>query len=241
MTSCLFHSSTGSPVSGLARFGATVTQHLGSFVLIGGVGRHALLSGSEDLLSFEIPSRGTDLERPSTHLPQAHILDPRPLLTGVSVLSRGCSLVITGGGAVCFSFGTYWNKGCYTIVFDLPSKYEVDYLSNGTTPFPMFQAWKYLETVNTAPPRILSSPINEHSSLSASNEVQVAHVMRVKITSPQQFGAILSAARPVILEGLNLGTCTEMWSSDYLMDRIGRTKQVSYAKREVPGCYFYTN
>jgi tRNA wybutosine-synthesizing protein 4 len=36
---------------------------------------------------------------------------PRPLMIGVTVANTGRSFVVMGGSAVCFSFGTFWNKG----------------------------------------------------------------------------------------------------------------------------------
>jgi tRNA wybutosine-synthesizing protein 4 len=47
----------------------------------------------------------------SSVLPRQPPEIPRPLMIGVTVANTGRSFVVTGGSAVCFSFGTFWNKG----------------------------------------------------------------------------------------------------------------------------------
>jgi len=51
-------------------------------------------------------------------------------------------------------------------------------------------------------------------------------VPRMKICSSTDFDHILRSAKPVILEGLNLGPCTDVWTSSYLKEQIGAEREV---------------
>ncbi|KAL9006664.1 MAG: hypothetical protein Q9180_009751 [Flavoplaca navasiana] len=48
----------------------------------------------------------------------------RPLLVGHATCAAGNALVIAGGGAVCFSFGSQWNTTTWSLNFTTGSKPE---------------------------------------------------------------------------------------------------------------------
>lgn len=127
------------------RFGAAgVVYSSSSIALIGGIIADELLGPDEEILRIQISPRssgdsgsllGRVLEparlaassgNDNGHGNTAAI--PRPLLVGVSVAALGgrndddddtaSDLVIMGGGAVCFSMGSYWNEGCYVVQLD---------------------------------------------------------------------------------------------------------------------------
>ena len=113
-----------------------------------------------------------------------------------------------GGGAVCFSFGTYWNIGCYTV--DLPEKC-----------FESETKFKYRETC---------LPVAQGSktpSVVRSSPRAAIPVSRMKIRSSNEFNKILASNKPIILEGMDLGCCLEKWTTAYLKQQIGPLKQVS--------------
>ena len=151
-------------------------------------------------------------------LSRSSSLIPRPLLVGSSVLSTETSLLVLGGSAVCFSFGTFWNTGCYTIEL-------VDGLGESGVQSPAEPpkgSWRFSHTVAAAPTRL---PAGMPHLVSVNS---ITSVTRMRIKSSADFGHILRSAKPVILEGLNLGTCTDVWTSRYLKEQIGAEREVSF-------------
>jgi hypothetical protein len=151
----------------------------------------------------------------TTRLTFAAVSVPRPLLVGMSVFSSESGLLLMGGGAVCFSFGTFWNKGCYTVLLDAKSESTVQ---------PSLETWKFLETMERPPERLGRTQLEPifHSQ----TDLQVVNVRRMGIKSTAEFATIMSGALPVILEDLDLGTCTKSWTSQYLKSKIGEKRQV---------------
>ena len=102
----------------LCRIGATLVQSPRGLLLIGGVTAKQLLPQEADIIclsnSFLVSNES---ETPDCRFLSIKSLPNtrRRLLIGHSVYSSSSHLVITGGGAVCFSFGTYWNEGCQTL------------------------------------------------------------------------------------------------------------------------------
>lgn len=151
--------------------------------------------------------------------------DTRPLLIGHSIATSGRSLLIMGGGAVCFSFGTFWNKGCYTVLAP-----EVDgdkLLDPDKQATVSSEPWSYLNIVDseTSQPPKVSSRV---SPLENEKPKEAITIVRRKISSWTDFAAILSSAEPVILEDLDIGSCTELWTNSYLLDRIGQHRDASH-------------
>ena len=94
----------------LSRFGATIERTSNGFLLIGGVTNEIIPSRYEVV---EI-SQKDDVSTSSPFVLSAKSLIaelpfPRPLLVGHSSICFAESVIIIGGGAVCFSFGTHWN------------------------------------------------------------------------------------------------------------------------------------
>jgi tRNA wybutosine-synthesizing protein 4 len=178
------------------RFGSSLAWYpLGSgILLVGGIhGTRMLEKGSEILLIDD------------THHSVATLnLDfgaRRPLFVGSSVVSTPEAVMIIGGGAVCFSFGTYWNDGYWTLSpvgQDRPS-------------------WRFQE-------KIVCSNFSDPKPTAPSHAI--SHVRRVTIKSAEDFEDLVGKAQPIILEGLDIGGCTQKWSFAYLKERIGVRRQV---------------
>jgi tRNA wybutosine-synthesizing protein 4 len=149
-------------------------------------------------------------------------LSPRPLLIGTSVVSIRNSLLVMGGSAVCFSFGTFWNKGSFTIHLTDGEKLD-DSLELGeleSTP------WRYLGTGTAL---MTNKPL--HSSRSGSPG-RLIEVPQAHIHTSEEFDRILKAREPVILKGLSIGTCRGKWTATYLKNRIDRQVIVHQALSE---------
>ncbi|KAA8565863.1 hypothetical protein EYC84_009679 [Monilinia fructicola] len=202
-----------------ARFGAQTLMHQSSFIVVGGIVRDILLPSSNEIFIGSIESRKDST--PKLHfssLPSS--LEPRPLLIGTSVVSNGDDIIIMGGSAVCFSFGTFWNKGCYTLTtaHSVGSK-----ASNHSSYDTSLVPWKFIQSIDAAP-ALKSLPL----TLSSSTPVtpSLIKVSRVKLNSSVDFDKILDAGKPVILEGLDIGVCIEKWSPEYLKDKVGAEREV---------------
>ncbi|TGO61403.1 hypothetical protein BOTNAR_0129g00140 [Botryotinia narcissicola] len=201
----------------LARFGAQALIHQGNIIVVGGIVKDILLPLSHEICSSSIE----DMTRAGLSCSSVSMsFEPRPLLIGTSAISNGDNIIIMGGSAVCFSFGTFWNKGCYTLTtkHSGDSKFGEN-ATNGASCAP----WKFVHTFDAAAaPKSSSTSI---SSLAPGTQTLVK-VPRVKIDSSVEFDKILDASKPVILEGLDIGVCTQEWTSEYLKDRVGADREV---------------
>lgn len=142
---------------------------------------------------------------------------PRPLLVGLSVLSVKDSLVIMGGSAVCFSFGNFWNKGCFTISTMTGASFEAQVSFTK-----LKDLWKYEATVSAMIPNAIKL-----SKESLSNNSHLSPLARLRVQSSEEFARVVEQNKPVILEGFNLGPCTDLWTPDYLKAKLGTERKVS--------------
>jgi tRNA wybutosine-synthesizing protein 4 len=145
---------------------------------------------------------------------------PRPLLIGVSVKDAGDSFLVAGGSAVCFSFGTFWNRGCYTIS---TRQEDCDHRGPTSVSIAPVRPWRLVDSVAAALPVLNLERI--HPTDTSSQRLVV--VSRAQINSPEQFDQVLQNAQPVILSQLNIGSCTSKWTTEYLKAKIGNERQVN--------------
>lgn len=206
----------------IARFGASVARQQDQTWIVGGIVKDNILTESTEvyLVDSQAKISRAVLSRSSSFI-------PRPLLMGSSVISTETSLLVLGGSAVCFSFGTFWNTGCYTIeMVDGPGEGGVQSPAE-----PPNGPWRFSHTVAAAPTRL---PAGMPRLVSVNSIISVT---RMRIRSSADFGHILRSAKPVILEGLNLGPCTDVWTSRYLKEQIGAEREVSFTSI---GCQRFT-
>src|SRR3984885_2889871 len=106
----------------MGRFGATASIISGSVLVIGGIAspgviprKYETLSITGDFLTSKSSVHDTVLSVTAVE-PDRQRNWPRPFLVGHSSVTtiRGNVLVV-GGGAVCFSFGTSWNSGSWLV------------------------------------------------------------------------------------------------------------------------------
>jgi len=213
----------------LTRFGASVINDDKHAYIVGGIINRRLLEEDEEvgIVKLDTLDMQTCAVNASNH--------SRPLLVGTTAAALSSNLIITGGSAVCFSFGTFWNKGCYTLSIRDPSgppglaHFIVD---SGNQP-----SWKYQYTRNdtTLPCRNVNGI--KAVDTSAPESVVVA-VSRTRLQSAAEFTQLLENGVPCIVEKLYLGPCTSKWTAEYLKDKVG-DKQVS--SRSIHYCVVLTN
>jgi tRNA wybutosine-synthesizing protein 4 len=129
-----------------------------------------------------------------------------------------------GGGAVCFSFGTFWNGGSFTLSLRMMSSNEHPQSHDSQTI--LLETWRYLQTVELAPSGKSMNYVGGPSMLNGKQIFDLVSIQRTKISSADDFSALVSLAKPAILEDLDLGSCTKAWTSTYLKDHIGRDNEV---------------
>ncbi|KAK0673500.1 putative leucine carboxyl methyltransferase 2 [Cercophora samala] len=192
----------------VARFGATCVQHGNEFVLLGGVTGDHLLGHNDEILAFSVAGTEYKITRRLTS-----DVSPRALYTGHSaVVTADGRIVITGGGATCFSMGTFWNKGVYSL--RLP----------GTGTAGALPHWTHDKTVDIIPGErslpIQTRPHNGNSSIG------IKTIERVQLKTADDFAKIVRSGRPVVLEGLDLGSCVASWNLKYLAEKVGSERKV---------------
>jgi tRNA wybutosine-synthesizing protein 4 len=188
------------------RFGASLVRSpFGSgLLLVGGIHGTRMLERDEEILfidttNYSIATLSLDFGA------------RRPLLVGCSVISTPDAVMIIGGGAVCFSFGTFWNDGLWTLS------------ARGRDQ----RAWRFQEK---------AVDFNPSDQTPAPSYPTISHVRRLSIKSAQDFEGVLDNAQPAILEGLDIGSCSRDWSFAYLKERIGVRRQVRLTKDKYFNC-----
>ncbi|KAM3424194.1 hypothetical protein BST61_g11265 [Cercospora zeina] len=207
----------------LGRFGAQLVRSNRGILMIGGITGARMLTRQDELLNMK------------TLRPQP-IQGPRPLLVGHSVQDVDGGLIVLGGGATCFSFGTTWNRSC--VLNDAePGNFEMEWRLLATLP-----AVKSVENPNrvsvesanvrTNSNGTISSPVTQNASAQAASgpisklpEPSALH--EVKISHGINFPQYVSAGRPVVLRKCRLGPCLSTWTNSYLIEQIGSDRKVS--------------
>lgn len=202
----------------LSRFGATVTPASWGLVVSGGIMPRQVVPFNSEILLLDSTALLRCIENDSTiDSPafstvglSASFDGPRPLLAGhVSCAVSPDQVLLVGGGAVCFSFGTFWTEGTWTL--NLAEE-------------PIENNWKLdrKDIQPTAAGQKFSKPAKPQTFESTAKIT----IPRVKVESPADFQQILADARPVIIEGSDIGPCTELWTKDYLVNSVGSDRKV---------------
>ena len=194
-----FSSSDAEPIIG--RLGASLVNSSLGVLLVGGVSSTLIPQSAEVIkLSREITG---DHQKSTWKLAQVDIRTPgpRPLFVGHSTFASLDTVGILGGGAVCFSFGSFWNEtmlhlsscdGAPRPLVEI-SPQELDSFSK---PKPMSSAPKPAHLVGTVP---------------TVDQVQ----------SSKDFQQILQDGQPVIMSNMNMGSCTTEWTPSKLTAKVG--------------------
>lgn len=199
----------------VCRFGATVNQAPGKLMIVGGVIPRQIVPADKEILLLDVPSL-SQADKPQnctissiglgTNFP-----GPRPLLCGhVSCVVNPDHILILGGGAVCFSFGTFWTEGTW-LLKPIDSSLENNWAlipENAQT-----------EKMPTALP---SS--SQTASLQTAEGIQT--VPRTDVKKPAKFQQILRDGKPVVIEGSDIGPCTNLWTKEYMTNAVGSERKV---------------
>ena len=195
----------------LGRIGACLINSQIGLLLIGGV------SGQISDHDLDIV-RLTEVNNPEDNVKvwqlarlTCSINHRRPLLVGHTALSLRNCVILVGGGATCFSFGTYWNQ---TLITLFPSNEK-----------PIQYVPLAFEKIGSSSPMSLRQTTVDSFAFPSS----VSKVKVQRVESATDFEHIVDKGFPVIIRGSRLGSCTSTWTLDALKASIGLDRAVSIA------------
>lgn len=196
-----------------ALFGAKCLDWGPYSLVCGGLGQCASLLGRN---AFAVSPKG-DGSFSLLPLRPKRGVDSMPFMVGSAVIACNNGIVVVGGGATCFSMGTFWETGAYSIEMPLdPGRGEGGQSSHHET-----TSVGYVETR-----RVVSSicqPLRVDSA-----KALVTEIPRTKMGPGKAFEDVLFDARPVIIEGLDMGACVRKWNPQYLVEQIGGDTEVDW-------------
>jgi tRNA wybutosine-synthesizing protein 4 len=210
--------------------------HSGRLLVLGGVARNVMLTADEEIIILDVVKSEVDKERIQVNKVHCEGLFPRPLLLGSSISCSGDTVVIMGGGAVCFSFGTFWNRGCFTL--SLRMLFSKEHSQSRDSQSLALETWRYLQTVELVSLGQSTNKAGGPSTWNGEENFDLVTIQRTKLSSTDDFPVLMSLAKPVILEELDLGSCTKAWTSTYLKDCIGRDNKVRLDQKTNLGIYY---
>ncbi|TLS23484.1 uncharacterized protein PpBr36_06263 [Pyricularia pennisetigena] len=227
----------------ISRFGASCIKLTEEYhVIIGGVRGTNLLPHDHDVLilrddgtspNFSICSR--------VNFPVYHKdLIPRHLAVGSSIACNDQGqIILVGGGATCFSMGTFWTKGAYTFLINIARLSNLDtvpYSSEAASPTQVNTAAAPTENEEDTIWASSGVVLISDSDMSVLNSTEgtrkdaaqtSSEIPRVRLTAKEDFEEILRQRKPVIIEGASLGPCMTAWSDEYLVEAVGADREVS--------------
>ncbi|KAK3946272.1 methyltransferase [Diplogelasinospora grovesii] len=199
----------------LTRFGASCSLlRPETLVIVGGVVDGHILHQQDEVLEYVVSEEGVKLTRRWSMTIEDGM--PRPLLVGNSTAAvKDRNLLVLGGGATCFSMGTFWNKGVYTLHFDNTPGLGDD------------RRWAHWKTVEIVPGEARNSSTEKNATGPDSLQPgTVTPIKRVRLKASQDFAKVMKKGRPVVIEGLHLGSCASTWDLDYLVSKVGADRKV---------------
>jgi tRNA wybutosine-synthesizing protein 4 len=136
----------------------------------------------------------------------------RPLLVGhAAVVADAKRVVIFGGGAVCFSFGTHWNEGTWSL-------HETSETEDRTP-------WVLLAADQEKERHMEPNHAIQHNSAQVKGYLRASE--RIEIKSATEFDELVAKSQPVILKNMDIGPCVNLWTVEYLRSEIGSDRIVS--------------
>ncbi|KAF2020063.1 hypothetical protein BU24DRAFT_489902 [Aaosphaeria arxii CBS 175.79] len=229
------------------RFGASLVPFGQSLLVIGGICRKEILGFGEELQIITV-GEVINVDPAYFQLPE----DAMFLTVGCGVAAAGPEeIVVAGGGAVCFSMGSFWNQGYLTITrHDNPTPRDWSlssiehaatrprHTSNPPTTTSADDKVKVKDkgrSINQSQDKGKSKSKGkqkgkrsnfERTDNEGKDSRHAVKLEKITIQTAEDFSEIVKASRPAIITGLDLGPCTSLWTLDYLKDKIGPDREV---------------
>ncbi|KAI0441478.1 leucine carboxyl methyltransferase [Xylaria telfairii] len=202
----------------ICRFGATALLLEDKYIMVvGGIQHDGVVPRVDELLVINTSGSRIHIISCCSVASSDESSDiPRPLLVGTSVSLANHQLLVMGGGATCFSMGTYWNEGCYavnlgTLLGDSPP----------TTSRGPLRFQKLIEVIDQSQPAK-----NFRDGNLRPQRATISGIPRIRVSTEDDFEKVLRAGKPTIIEGGDLGTCIQKWTGGYLIEKVGPQRKV---------------
>lgn len=207
----------GDTLTAIYRFGACLTWSSIGLLLIGGISKR-LLPQDYDIvcLTQKLKIENSTLSFLEPSCISSAVEGARLLLVGHSACAFKDSVIVAGGGAVCFSFGSYWNHDILTLNLGIGEHL-------GTWDFDRDQKNE------SSSDRELCDKPGESVSISPTRLTEIEgkrSIPRLRIETSNDFIQMIKNSQPFVIEGLDLGPCQREWTLDLLKARIGPNRPV---------------
>ncbi|KAL5002110.1 tRNA wybutosine-synthesizing protein 4 [Aspergillus recurvatus] len=213
----------------LPRFGAAVTSTARGLVVSGGIIPRRVVPFNSEILLLDSATllncigTGSPITTPIlfTIGLDPDFPGPRPLLVGHnSHAVNHNQVLLLGGGAVCFSFGTFWTGGTWILC-------PVDEQVENNWVLVRENAEQRANPAAKKPAKTGTQKASKkHKPKHYKSTTKVTPIPRVRVGSPDEFQRILEDAQPVIIESADIGPCTELWTKEYLINTVGSDRKV---------------
>ncbi|KAM3499018.1 hypothetical protein MY10362_007696 [Beauveria mimosiformis] len=200
----------------LSIFGASCVEIQGNTLICGGIGADQANNGQAMYCLTSSESK-VDFARITQRPDDAAT---KPFMIGTSVLYNDDRIVIAGGGATCFSMGTFWETKVYQAqvptVFN-SGRVAADGRSMST------------EIKLISSQRVISSTSAHRGDSELGRpdaKARISTIARLSLSSETDFEDIILRGQPVVIENLQLGDCLKKWTVEYMTERVGSGKKV---------------
>jgi tRNA wybutosine-synthesizing protein 4 len=207
----------------LNRVGASYSLIRQEVLLIGGIARLGCIPKIYEIMSivgsfsaFGEAEKEMDL-RVISMTPRMPPGCPRPLLVGHSTHRTTSELsLILGGGCTCFSFGSYWNDGAWTLYYREQGMMSAWALCKPKPPEPLNRTMKEM------PKRDIRAAITNGEGGEIPRAIDVP---TTTINNPDDLQSLITASQPRVINDLDIGPCTKLWTPSYLKSGTSPTRK----------------
>lgn len=198
-------------LTSISLFGAAVKSIGRRNFICGGFG---LWEDSVGQTLTEVQVIDNQLVVQNSYVVQGSADSPGPLMLGCSAEVYNDCLVVIGGGMSAFPTERLLSSDAHVITLPFSSAKNVDllYVKHLASPKMVGQAAK-----------------TQHSHLSVDEDLQLVEIPRVRLKAASDFQRILQERKPVVIEFANFGKCLEMWTPEYMTEKVGIDTHVSSA------------
>lgn len=210
----------------LSIFGANTVDVNGGSLIFGGMGADYTVDGQG--VSW-LSAKDSQLVSGTIHQNPSDAAS-KPFMIGSTVLQRDNDIIIAGGGATCFSMGTYWDTNTYQATIPEDLRADKTASTNGSA--------KPTEVKFISSHRVVSSISAQKGDMGepgrSDAKARISTIPRISLSSASEFETILRRGQPVVIENLALGSCLQDWTAKYMADKVGSDKQVRQAGSMIP-------
>jgi tRNA wybutosine-synthesizing protein 4 len=163
----------------------------------------------QTILAVNMPTTDSYCVSKTVSCPEDQTL---PFMIGSSIIQVENSILILGGGATCFSMGTYWESGVFRVA--LANKMDLSKEQN-------VPKVRYLGSQ-----MVVSSTRQKMPQEREPLKPTIRKVPRVHLETPAQFSEMLQTGLPAIIERASFGDCVQKWTPPYMVSRVGYDTKV---------------